>query len=41
MWCFLLGYVKLTTKFEKNWNNKNREQVLLNLTTIKPFQVRH
>jgi len=23
--------IKLTTKFEKLWNNKSREQVLLNL----------
>ncbi len=23
--------IKLNTKFEKNWNNKSKEQVLLNL----------
>jgi hypothetical protein len=28
-----IGFVfKLNTKFEKLWNNKSREQVLLNLT---------
>jgi hypothetical protein len=26
-------YIKLNTKFENFWNNKSREQILLNLTT--------
>jgi hypothetical protein len=30
-WGFPLGLYKLNTKFEKLWNNKSREQVLLNL----------
>ncbi len=37
-WSFPWVYIKLNTKFEKLWNNKSNEKILLNLINQNDVQ---